>query len=181
MNEGADLYFLEGFFGDMSRGWRATKPEGVRVIAFDDQPYEKTVTYVTLGLSEHVFLMPNGGEIRQELVFGADSQWATDDFVGLLSYVAEVILREHRALWEGETIPLKYPIVEKSTCRHLYVTSPTFCPNEFSVCKSTDPPTIFAWLIPITDSEHAIVESKGSKFFKEHLVASGTDCFDVFR
>lgn len=45
--------FLESHLGEFERGWRA---EGFQVVKFKGGPFEGTVTYSTLGLSNHYFM-----------------------------------------------------------------------------------------------------------------------------
>lgn len=99
---------LERYLGPIVRGWGdyAGELAGIQVCLFEDRPIPGTVTYATLGLGRHTLKMPQGREVRHELLLSVAQRFADDDLAKLLVYVAEGSLREHRALLRGQVVHL---------------------------------------------------------------------------
>lgn len=173
---------LEAVLGPMIQGWSPTgEPAGVHVVLFGHQPLDGTVTYATLGLSQHVLDMPKGRSVRQELLLAVQAGSAMDDFSKLLLHVAESVVGTHRALLRGDVFPLGHPIVRGSSCCHLYVSLPVVFPEGLATCDSTEPPTVFAWLVPVTDREEREIRTVGWSRFEDKLERADVDLFDLAR
>lgn len=59
--------------------------------------------------------------------------------------------------------------------RALYVTHPTYLPEDFWVYDQGDYEVVFAWLVPVTESEARFVERHGWQEFEERLAAADPD------
>jgi hypothetical protein len=125
--------------------------------------------------------MPRGREVRQELLLSVSISFADDDLSKLLMHVAEQILREHQALLRGHVVPLGHPISRASNCSSLYVALPVVFPDELATCADTQPPTVFAWLLPIHSAEAALVSQLGWNEFENRLERADPDIFDLQR
>lgn len=173
---------LEQFLGPITMGWRPTgEPVGVQICLFRDQPIPGVLTYSTLGLSRHVLSLSGGRSVRQEFVMAARSRFEHHDLPNVLLHLAEAAVTKHRALLCGEVVPLAHPIVPGSPCRNLYVSLPVVFPEGFDTYRGTRPPTVFAWLFPITDAEVEVVQCCGWSQFEEELEMSDPDLFDLTR
>lgn len=173
---------LERHLGAIVRGWGPSGELGsVQVCLFEDRPVPGTVTYATLGLSRHVLEMPRGREVRQELLLSVAVDFADDDLAKLLAYVADGLVREHRALLRGQVLPLDHPVARVSRCDSLYVALPVVFPEGLATCSDTQPPTVFAWLIPIHSAEASLVSRLGWNEFEDRLESADPDLFDLER
>jgi hypothetical protein len=173
---------LEKYLGPIVMGWRQTsEPVDVRVCLFRNQPISGVLTYSTLGLSRHILAMSQEKTVRQELLISAHLRFEHNDLPSLLFYLAEFIIRDHRALFRGEVVPLDYPIVAGSPCTDLYVSVPVVFPEGFDTYQSTQPPTVFAWLFPITAEEKSMIRSMGWSCFEDDLQRRDPDLFDLTR
>lgn len=173
---------LEHHLGPLARGWGSPgEPVGVQVALFESQPIEGVVSYATLGLSRHRLAMHEGREVRQELVFSVAERFADELLPMLLLYVAERIVREHRAVLAGEVFPLGYRVCAGSGADSLYVSVPVVFPDEMAVYEGSDPKTIVAWLFPVLPPEVALVDREGWPRFEELLERADPDLFDLTR
>lgn len=174
---------MERHLGPIARGWvdRAGEPAAIQVCLFQERPIPGTVTYATLGLSHHILEMPGGREVRQELLLLAAHRFADDDRAKLLAHVAEGVVREHQALLRGQVFPLGYPVAPGSRCNSLYVALPVVFPDGLATCSDTQPPTVFAWLIPIHADEAALAARLGWDAFEDRLERLDPDLFDLSR
>lgn len=182
MSEHVDRH-LERHLGPIARGWAPLggRPDGIQVCLFPDRPVTGAVTYSTLGLSRHVLAMPSNREVRQELLLPVGNRCSHDDLSRLLLYVSEDIVGRHRALLRGEVVSLGHSIRNGSRCTNLYVSLPVVFPEGLATCVQTHPATVFAWLIPISDPEAAVVGEKGWAHFEEALEREDLDLFDLDR
>ncbi|WP_437484572.1 suppressor of fused domain protein [Sorangium sp. So ce1014] len=164
----------------MAQGW-VGELAGVQVCLFEEHPTTGTVTYATLGLSRHILEMPRGREVRQELLFSVSRRFADDDLAKFLAYVAEGLVREHRAFLRGQVLPLGHAVARGSRCTSLYVALPVVFPDELATCADTQPPTVFAWLIPVHAAEAELVTRLGWNEFEDRLERTDPDLFDLER
>jgi hypothetical protein len=151
------------------------------VCLFEDRPVSAALTYATLGLSRHVLDMPGGRGVRQELLLPVWRRFEDDDLARLLAWVAEQIVGEHHAQLRGDVIPLGLPIARGSRCSALYVSLPVVFPGELATCDETDPPSVFAWLVPIHPEEADCVKREGWGAFEDQLERADPDLFDLGR
>lgn len=174
---------LECHLGPIAQGWGGYDgmPSGIQVCLFAERPIPGTVTYATLGLSRHILGMPRGREVRQELLLSVSWSWAHDDLAKLLASVADGILRKHHALLRGQVVPLGHPVASGSPCNGLYVSLPVVFPGAMATFADTQPPTVFAWLIPIYAEESDLVDCLGWNGFEDRLERTDLDLFDLKR
>jgi hypothetical protein len=174
---------LERHLGPIARGWAGYEGElvGMQVCLFEERPIPATVTYATLGLSRHILAMPRGREVRQELLLTVRRGFADQNIAKLLAHVAEGLLRKHRALLRGQVLPLGHPIARGSRCNSLYVALPVVFPDPLATCADTQPPTVFAWLLPAHAQEAELVARLGWNEFEDRLEAADPDLFDLER
>jgi Suppressor of fused protein (SUFU) len=176
------LEHLEHFLGPVHRGWSSNEaPPGVQVGLFRGQPFEDNATYATIGLSDHQLQMKGGRGVRQELVFSVHDRYLSDEWPALLFFVAERLLRGHQALLRGDVVPLSSPLRQGSRAQCLYTSNPVISHDGFAALEATEPPTVFAWLFPIVESERKLILSKGWGEFEARLEDKNPDLLDVMR
>lgn len=173
---------LERHLGQLHRGWApAAEPCGVQVCLFQNQPILNVSTFSTAGMSEHILAMPRDREVRQELLMAVRSELEAPDISQLLFHVAQPIVDQHRAALRGEVIALGYPIRPQSALTNLYVSIPVVFPDSLSTYSDTTPETVFAWLIPISESEAVFIRMHGWSRFEDALEQADPDLFDLHR
>jgi Suppressor of fused protein (SUFU) len=178
---GIDVH-IERNLGLMDCGWASTEgPAGVQVCLFRDRPIAGAVTYSTLGLSKHVLKIPSGRTVRQEMLLAVTASFEHANLSKLLFHVAERTIRGGRALLRGDVVPLGYPLAPRSILNNLYVSLPVIFPEALASCEETDPATVFAWLVPISDAEAGFVHASGWSAFEATLEATDPDLLDVTR
>jgi len=132
-------------------------------------------------MSRHALALPHEREVRQELLVATRDVYIDDDLSKLLLHLAEGIINEHKALLRGNVIPLGHAICKGSKLTNLSVSVPVVFPEQLATCADTEPPTIFAWLIPITAEEAALIDRAGWASFEELLEQKDPDLFDLLR
>ena len=168
---------LERHLGRMSGGYTAGT---IQVGSFRDIPQPGVTTLVTLGLSKHILRTPRGKNLRQELVTTAATKHDADRLGGFLSSLAESLARSHRAVLRGELLGPSESIAG-TNMRSAYATVPSLFPEEFGQLDGTDPDTVFAWIIPVTDDEATFVRGHGWSRFETALEAREPDLFNLER
>ena len=177
---------VEAHFGkiDSSVGyWRF--PLGgywLQVVAFRDQPRPGAITLCSLGLFHHELCSPTG-HVRQEFVLACDARLAADGrLASLLPCVGEAVLANRVALVPGQVFgPLGPVIAEISPLEWLMCLPPRAFPRSFAVCKRTDPPTHFTWLVPISAGEAGDVRDGNLASLEHRWAESGVDLSDWHR
>ncbi len=173
---------LERYLGPIARGWSTSGDmTGVQVCLFEERPAPGVVTYATLGLSRHLLDMPRGRQVRHELLLSASVSFAHEDLAKLLLYLAEGLLREHKALLRGQVLPLGHPVAPASGCDSIYVARPVVFPEGLATCVDTQPPTVFPWLVPVHAAEATLVSRLGWNEFEDRLERVDPDLFNLGR
>lgn len=183
MNTPELVNHLERHLGDIQQGWGPEKRGGLQVALFSDTPSAGLATLVSLGLSNHILQMAGGRTVRQELLLVAGRHAPLEQLAALLLTVAETILNSHQALLRGHVLTLAEPVIPGSALTHLYVCVPFFLNEEARTLQSSSPPTIFAWLVPITQVEASYIEKSGWSAFEDKLEELGEEMnlFDLER
>jgi antitoxin YqcF len=175
------VHHMERVMGPIAHGWAANAPSVVRVCCFERCPREGLVTYSTLGLSDHVLHLPRNREVRQELLLSVDVHQADANLAMLLAHVAEQVENDHKALLRGAIVSLSHPVSPMSGCTALYVSLPVVFPETIATYGGSNPPTVFAWMIPIHPSEAALIREGGWSEFEDRFERGDPDTFDLRR
>jgi hypothetical protein len=172
----------EKHLGKIARGWSDEKRmHGIQVICFEGQPELGVKTYATLGLSRHIVELPGSKHIRQELLMSANESFSSDAVAGLVLSLAERVLQRGKALLRGEVIGPGTPVVAGSTLAAVYVTNPSPFNESLTEFASERPTTVFAYLVPITEAESALVRERGWRWFEDQLEQQNPDIWDLAR
>jgi hypothetical protein len=173
----------EKCLGPITRGWSDDKEgHGIQVVSFREQPQAGIATFATLGLSRYSLKQKQDGKkIRQELLVSSSDVLPPDAVAAFLLSVAEHALRQERALLRGEVIGPHSPVIPSSTLTAVFVTNPSPLNRALIDFASDPPPTVFAYLIPITANEASLVQEKGWQWFEEELEEQDPDIWDLNR
>ena len=85
------------------------------------------------------------------------------------------------ALLRGEVIGPGSPVIAGSTLTAVYITNPSPFDNSLTKFVSESPATVFAYLVPITATEAALVREHGWRWFEDQLEEQNPDIWDLER
>jgi hypothetical protein len=156
----------------------------VGIAVFRDQPCDGLVLFLTVGLSEMLLEQASGNPIRQELLLNVQNEWADLPWQELLFGVASRVERTRRALPRGFLFESTSPLIAEatiSTLTSLVVVPPALMPDGFFEVPSTDPPTIFVELAPITQTEVKLIQDEGFESFATEVQVGTIDLLDLRR
>lgn len=184
--EGSDLIgHIESNLGSIGTGktWRTNESGKVlpyQVISFRDKPIEKAVTYITLGLSNHVMKLIDKeehqvSEVRMELLASAYESIGPVPVVSLMMFIAEAALDRHECPWNGTVISLGSPIADSEEFQSVYCTEAGYFADDFKIYEASDPKTVFVNLVPITIREREFIQNNGSEAFDMQLIVQQPD------
>lgn len=161
---------------------RATKSdEKYFVTRFTRTPTADATTFMTLGLSEHQLMQPDG-RVRQELIFAHYDRFKKMASETLLASVARDCLAEHKALLRGEVLGPADRLGADTEMQALYCSAPSYFPDQLAIFEEPGfGPTVFVWLVPIWESEANFVRANGHERFEELLESSDPDLLDLSR
>ncbi|HVZ45440.1 MAG TPA: suppressor of fused domain protein [Ramlibacter sp.] len=172
----------EKHLGEIARGWSdEDRMHGVQVVCFESQPEPGVRSYATLGLSEHVVDLPGARKVRQELLMSANDDVEPAAIAGLMLSIAEHVLRGGKALLRGDVLGPATPVVPGASTTAIYVTNPSPFDESLTHFESPSPPTVFAYLVPITGTEAALVVGRGWKWFEGQLEEQNPDIWNPAR
>lgn len=177
------LQHLEGCLGAMAEGWRdpAEPDGGLCVVRFPGEPWEGVSTFASIGLSDRPLRSSNGRMFRQELLMGARDRFAASEVASTLLTFAQHLGANGRALLRGEVVGPAAPIVPGSPLNSLYASLPAVYDDRLWTLDTTEPTTVFVWLIPLQEREAAFVRCEGWEAFEDMLEKADPDLFDLRR
>jgi hypothetical protein len=173
---------VESTVGRIEFGWRHEgSASGITVVRARDQPYEGASTYVTLGVSRHVLKMSTGRDVRQEFIVAADARFESTHVASFLQTFAEFVTEGHQALLRGQVIGPSEPVIPSIRLNAIYTAIPVLHDKRLRTFDGTEPPTVFAWIVPIHEEEADYVRQQGWEAFEERLEAADIDLCDLGR
>jgi hypothetical protein len=173
---------LENHFGEICRGWKDTDAKNhIRVVSFQNQPFEDIVTYATIGLSNVVLAMPSGKGIRQELIFTAYRSFQGAQIASFLSTLGESISQSRKALARGDVIGPSAPIILGSPLNSIFSAIPMIFQESLAVFHEDVPPTVFVWVIPVHEEEANYIRGAGWEAFEDRLEQNNPELWDLHR
>jgi Suppressor of fused protein (SUFU) len=171
------LKHLEHFLGTFTEAWG--DPAGFKVLRFPNRPREGVTVFSTLGLSDYVLTLTTDRKVRQEFVFvSADSDGQS--VARFLGGVAADVLKDRIALVRGQVLGPRSAILG-SQLTALYCAIPVFLSDDFGQCDSSEPATVFVWLIPIWSSEANAIQAHGWRHFESVMAEANADLFSLDR
>lgn len=166
----------EKYLGEIDQGWKDDGcEEGLQIISFRDCPAKSATTYMSLGLSEHVFKLSESKRVRHELVFSAYSTALPALIVSFLLSLCESIISRHKAVLRGEVIPLSNEIAKKIGFDAVYCSIPVFFHDKFSAYDESFPSTVVILMLPIYKSERDFIAVHGWDEFEDLLEEKDPD------
>ena len=172
----------ERHFGRIARGWSDDKrTHGIQVACFEAQPEPGVRTFATLGLSSSKVALSEKTRTRQELLLSANDNFAVDAVAALVLSLAEHVLERGQAFLRGEVVGPGAPVIAGSTLTAIYVANPSPFDKSLTQFASDSPPTVFAYLIPITNTEAELVRTCGWSWFEDQLERQDPDIWDLAR
>ncbi len=149
------------------------------VLRFLGGPVTDTVTYSTLGLADSPV---SNKQVRHELFIMTRSSFGGESFPGLLHQVGTEAISKNRAYLRGDVIGPRGTLITGTNMEALYVSLPIYLPDSFATYNSPEGIScVFAWLIPITFDEAAVVRLKGWEQFENKLAESDPDLMNLNR
>lgn len=184
--QGAVLKHLETHLGTVAVGWTRNAdgvPMPFDVLRFDRAPSPRTVSFVTVGLSDHPLRSPRSGrEIRHEFIMTCRDTQKDINIPALLQQVGAETSRKGRAPLRGDVIGPRGPLFVGRQMTALYVAIPIYFPDSMhSMVSAGGAETIFIWLVPVYDSEATLIATKGWETFERQLAALDPDVTDLDR
>ncbi len=174
---------LESYLGEITGGW-SEDGDGERlpfqIVRFDGRPEPGLTTFSTLGLSRHVVDLPTRS-VRQEVVMTVDRDFATPSITSVLATVGELVLQRHHGLLRGEVLPARDALAPTARLDALYAAAPAMLPDEFATFFGSEPPTVFVWLMPISNREADLIATHGWDWFEDRLVEQQPNLYDLAR
>jgi hypothetical protein len=138
-------------------------------------------TYVTVGVSNHIFRWGDDKDVRQELIVVVNSSYPKYEVTSFLLSFGEFVVKGHRALVQGDVVGPSNLVIPNATTNAVYVTVPTIFPDQFAILRDGEVPVLFALLIPIVSSEAAFIRREGWEQFEEIIESPKQDIFDLSR
>jgi hypothetical protein len=173
---------IENVLGRIEEGWGLTdSPSGIRVVAVRHQPIHGAVTYLTIGLSDHVLPMNPTRDVRQELVFSAHESFPRGPISSFLLTFSEFVASKHRALLRGDVVGPADSIIPGVRLNSVYSAIPMTFPERLATFDGTIPPTVLVWLIPLHEKEAEFAKSQGWNRFEDLLEEKDPDLLDLNR
>ena len=161
----AALDHLEKHLGTFSSVWSSRIGSTIRALRFDDRPVEGASTYATLGLSEQVLRRHDGEAIREELLLCALDRFDSDALGHFLLSLADSLVALQDPLVRGDVMGPSDVIIPGSTLQAVYAAEPTLFEG-FTFSSDAAEPVEWIWVLPITASEAAFIQSKGPQEFE---------------
>ena len=151
------------------------------MVLFVNRPFEDALTFATHGLSDHKMTMPDGRDVRLELLFAC---WRDQDRGAVASFLgsfADSIVGRHKPPLRGEVVGPGETILEGTSMNSVYVCLPAVFEKTLAVYPETTPSTVVVWIIPIYRQEAEYVKTHGWKAFEDLLEKTDPDLLDVTR
>lgn len=174
----------EDHLGPIVSGWStdaAGKPQPFQVAMFERSPLDGVRVLCTLGLSNaHLRVGSGPKRLRQELVAMFRDAEGPRNLPGILLQLGTEALARDTAYSLGDVIGPRGELRAGATVSAFYTALPVYLPDSFHVCRDPEP-IVFAWLVPITDSEAQFARTRGRDAFEAVLESVDPDLLDTAR
>ncbi|WP_258047698.1 suppressor of fused domain protein [Burkholderia pseudomallei] len=143
--------------------------------------FEAASTYATIGLSDHLLELADGRQVRQELLFAAHDNYASDAIASFLLSFSEFVRSKSWALARGDVVGPSAALIPGVAVNSVYACPPVIFPEGLGLYSGSSPSTIIAWLVPLTGDEGSAAKRIGGDSFEEMLERSNPDLLDLNR
>lgn len=147
----------------------------VQILRFKEAPFKETYTIASLGLLFHPLRFEDNSPIHQEIMMSAKQPEVQDEIIFLLWQLAEYAMRTGNAFDAADYYPLPEGIFSKYQFSSVYVTSPVYFDESFSLFETDsniggEPDLVLPiWFVPIFESEERYIEKHGADQFEDLL------------
>lgn len=153
--------------------------ELIHVLEFDSSD-RHIRTYATVGLAREVFAQ-EAEPIRQEVLFDCYPRYANGAWVTLVTYFAGLASLRRRPLARFECLRLEAGLRRLTGVHSVMCWIPLNHDEAVQLIAQTTPPTVPVWLMAITETESALVETQGWEKFMDMIEAKQPDPLDLRR
>ncbi len=116
-----------------------------------------------------------------ELVFSVDKSYSGEEIASFLRSFAHWIIDRGEAILRGQVIGPSSPIIPGHSLNSVYASTPNVYPKEFASYDDSEPPVVFAWVIPVYESEaRYVIINRWSKF-EDMLKEEGPNLWSLER
>ena len=171
---------LERHLGPIHNG--ATLCEGVLGAQFQACPFAESTTFVSVGLSHHVFQQGNSAPARIEFLVACHKHFVSAlNPLSIIAGLCEQAISLHRVPPRGTVVGPCGKFFETTKMEALYCASPVYFADALSPFVGLQEPVIIIWLVPITPDEAMYIESHGWSAFEDRLEEINPDLLDLKR
>ncbi|AXO87792.1 suppressor of fused domain protein [Pseudomonas parafulva] len=173
---------MESTLGQIEQGWSYKDGASpVKIVRFRDKPFDGVMTYVTLGLSDFLLSMPQGREVRQELVFTTYETFSAEAVSSFMLSFCDYILAHKQALLRGDVVGPSVSLISGVAVNSVYASIPVIFDEDFSIYRDSSPHTVMVWLIPLLQEEANFVKFNGWSQFEDLLERENPDLMELNR
>lgn len=173
---------LERFLGPIEYAWTdPIKITDIKALRFRPSSIPGTIVQSTLGLSSQPLPMHKGRAVRQELLVCSSHEAESEHLASFLITFADYVKTHGCALLAGQVVGPADPIIPGCKMNSVYIAVPGIFPETFRTFTGSEPPTIFAWVIPIYESEASFVTKFGWNEFETRMEKLDPDLLDLHR
>jgi len=166
--------------GKIESGWSDDNSNyNIQIIKLKNSNEEKEVTLATLGMSDYLLNLPDGRQLRQELIISMYDDYDNEDIAKSILSISESACCNGKALIRGQVLTDSIAVTPGFRLNSLYVTNPS--PLGDKILSHGQSDLVFAYLIPIAAEEARLIESKGWRYFEDQLEDGNIDIFDLKR
>lgn len=175
---------IEDHLGPILGGLSDGSKQPLQIVHCNHAPVAGMRVLVTLGLSFTPLYIDAGKHLRQELVLMFREVDGPRNLPAIVQDLALEARTKTQAFGLGDVVGPRGPLTEGATVSAFYIAQPGYLPESFAVFTPTvpsEPPIVFAWLVPITESEAAFVLANGRDAFEDELERIDPDLLDFHR
>lgn len=172
---------IEKFLGDPEQVCEPPSDRDTYVFQCPNVPDAGVVTWVTCHAEDHIQKLPSGDPLRREYLVAGSEETLPGSLVPIFGELAWLLQQQEGAAFYGRVIDFDTAPFPTSDKRHFYAAPPAMFPQGFEVSQESEVPTIFIWLLPITEDEAAFVAEKGFEQFEDKLSQIEGELFDWSR
>jgi hypothetical protein len=173
---------IERYLGKIEYGWSLKgEMDEVQAVKISNVPVQGVVAYSTLGLSRNILRMPRDRTVRIELLFAAYERYESSKIASFLLTFGQYVVSGKRSPLRGDVIGPEKPLIPGVRSDSIYCALPVMFNPGLATFSESSPPTVFIWLMPITNLEADFVRTKGWNAFEDCFVRNQPDFWDLDR
>jgi Suppressor of fused protein (SUFU) len=119
--------------------------------------------------------------VRIELLFAAYERYESSKIALFLLTFGQYAVSRERSLLRGDVIGPEKPVIPGVRSDSVYCALPVMFNPGLATFSESVPPTVFVWLMPITNLEADFVRARGWNAFEDCLARYQPDFWDMDR